>query len=140
MQHVSRFEKCLSCLGRFLFQAYCRPVVLVTVTWQRPIGLYRLIRGNVEILSRLSGARRSARRALRAWLVVRALAFVVRRTKDSLCGSGWSMDYKLAISLLGRETLSSLRDGQALRLQLGILTNIQSGRRVTDDGRRAASL
>jgi hypothetical protein len=61
MQHVSRVDKCLSCLERFSFQAYNRPIVLATVTWQKPIGLYRLIFRNVETVSRLSGARRKVR-------------------------------------------------------------------------------
>jgi hypothetical protein len=56
MQHVSCFDKCLNRLERLLFQAYYRPVVLATVTWQKLIGLYRLVFRNVETLSRLSGA------------------------------------------------------------------------------------
>jgi hypothetical protein len=32
MRHENRVDKCLSCLERFLFQAYYRPVVLATVT------------------------------------------------------------------------------------------------------------
>jgi hypothetical protein len=61
VRHVSRVDKCLGCLEHFLFQVYYRPVVLITVTWQNPIGLYRLIFRNGETLSRLSGLRRKIR-------------------------------------------------------------------------------